>query len=631
VATNEKTNDGIQPYIPAEKTVPEATLRAIGIGALLAIVMGAANCYLGLYAGMTVSASIPAAVISMAILRGILRNGTILENNIAQTMASTGESLAAGAIFTIPALLLVGVWKDFEFWPTTAIVTCGGLLGVIFMVPLRRALIVNRPDLIYPEGVACSEVLITGQKGGSGIKVIGLGLGLGAAFKFLVSGVQLLKGTVDGAVAAGSRVFYMGTDISPALLAVGYIVNLHIATLVFLGGAIGWFIALPLYTQHTGDGTAYDTAWDLWSTQIRYIGVGTMLVGAVHSIWNVRSGIVAGVLGLRTIHSGDGDGVETVRTERDLPLRVLFPVLGGTGVATFALYFSLIGNAGVAAIAAIIMIAAAFIFVAVATYIVGLVGGSNSPVSGMTICALLFAAFVLLMFGVKGDSAILATLGVAGVVCCAACTAGDIAQDLKTGQLVGATPKNLQWTELLAVFVSASIFAPVMSLLHNKYVIGSEELAAPQAQLFSSLVNAFFGDGDLPTNMLMYGAAIGVVLIIINTFLERSQYAFRTHVMPVAVGIYLPLSLSVPILLGGLIRHFASNASADPDRMDTDSGVLLGSGLIAGEALMGIGLAIPFIHLTTIGGAWSSPLSLLLFAGLMAVFVIYARKSPSQA
>ena len=617
-----------KPYIAPEKNVPEATLLAIGLGIVLAVVLGAANVYLGLYAGMTVSASIPAAVVSMAVLRGIFRRGTILENNIAQTIASTGESLAAGAIFTIPALVMVGAWQNFEFWPTTFIIMFGGLLGVVFMVPLRRALIVERPDLTYPEGVACSEVLIAGQEGGSGLRTIAMGLGIGAVFKFLVSGVGLVKGTVEGAVAMGRSVFYAGSDMSLALVAVGYIVNLRIAFQVFLGGAIGWIVVLPLLRGFEIGVDPLELTEELYGSHIRYIGVGTMLVGGLHSIWTVRKGIMGGLGSLRSAGpDGSRAGAETLRTERDIPMTALLTIFILTVIGTFGLYEFLIQAHFAALVATVMMVIASFIFVAVATYIVGLVGSSNSPVSGMTICALLMTAAVLMALGIKGDSAILATLGVAGVVCCAACTSGDIAQDLKTGLLVGATPARQQWTEFIGVLVPAFVFAPVMSLLHNAYVIG-EGLRAPQAALFASLTQAFFGDGSLPINMLAIGGAIGIAIVVADAFLLRSGSQVRLHIMPVAVGIYLPLALSVPILIGGLLRFFTS-------REDTveaqDAGVLFGSGLIAGEAFMGIGLAAFFklnwFPLMEDGFAW---VSLILFGAILYLYARFSRPRGSQ-
>jgi putative OPT family oligopeptide transporter len=619
----------VKPYVGPEENIAEITVLSVTIGIILACVLGAANVYLGLYAGMTVSASIPAAVVSMAVLRGIFRRGTILENNMAQTIASTGESLAAGAIFTIPALVLVGAWKDFEFWPTTLIVMCGGMLGVIFMVPLRRALIVERKDLTYPEGVACSEVLIVGQKGGSGIKFIGLGLAIGAAFKFLVSGIGAIRGTVEGAFSKGSSIFYGGSDMSVALVAVGYIVKLRVAVQVFTGGLIGWVIALPLMRGYTGIDasgeaiSALDMVWVNYNAGIRYIGVGAMLVGGIYSIWNVRKGIFGGLAALKNVHP---EGNQTARTEQDMPLYTLGILLILTTIGTMGLYQYLIGMIGATIAALIMTLIASFLFVAVATYIVGLVGSSNSPVSGMTICALLMTAGVLMAIGIEGDSAILATLGVAGVVCCAACTAGDIAQDLKTGQLVGATPRRQQWMEVLGVVIPAFVFAPVLTLLHNSYGIG-EGLRAPQASMFASLAQGFFGDGGLPWNYIQIGAGIGVGIIVADKILESVNSPFRTHIMPVAVGIYLPLSLSIPIMIGGLI-YFAVNRAKESHSDASDTGVLYGSGLIAGEALMGIAIAVPIAMeytLPNLGLHWV--LSLVAFGLFLASYVAISRRS----
>jgi len=613
-----------------DSAVAETTPLAIGLGLVLALVLGAANVYLGLYAGMTVSASIPAAVVSMAILRGVFRRGTILENNIAQTIASTGESLAAGAIFTIPALVLVGVWKDFQFWPTTLIIMCGGLLGVVFMVPLRRALIVDREDLTYPEGVACSEVLTVGQEGGSGIKPIGIGLLVGAAFKFLVSGLSAIKGTLEFAVAKGQSIFYGGSDLSVALVSVGYIVKLKVAVQIFLGGVIGWVIAIPLIGGYES-GEALESAWSAWSTQVRYIGVGTMLVGGLFSIWSVRKGIFAGLGSLHSVPETK-KGKAVPRTEQDMPLYILVAVLLLTILLTMGLYQYLIGSIGAMFASIIMTVIASFLFVAVATYIVGLVGSSNSPVSGMTICALLMTAGMLLALGIKGDSAILATLGVAGVVCCAACTAGDIAQDLKTGQLVGSTPRKQQMVEVIGVVIPAFIFAPVMALLHNTYGIG-DGLLAPQAALFASLAEGFFGEGTLPWNMIKIGAGIGITLIIIDFFLERAKSPFRTHIMPVAVGIYLPMSLSMPIFIGGLIYFTLHRKQSNGDITNdaSDHGVLYGSGLIAGEALMGIGLAGLMTVLAKYGKEmweleWHWGISAVIFGAFLMSYLFMARK-----
>ncbi len=626
------------PYVGPTESVAEVTVRAVLLGLLLSILMGAANTYLGLRVGMTVSASIPAAVISMGILRGILKRGTILENNTVQTMASAGESLAAGAIFTIPAIVMVGAWQGFEFWPTTMIVMLGGLLGVIFMVPMRRALIVNRPDLKYPEGIACSEVLVVGEEGGEGMRSVASGVGLGAIFALLLRGVQVVLGTVEYAWSVGRSVLYVGTDMSAALLGVGYIVGLEIAVLITLGGAIGWLIAIPILGGGGGEGSALEIAWNLWDTKVRYIGVGTMLVGGLHSILSVRRGLVHGFKALGDSHDAAKDG-EQPRTEQDLPLGWLGMVLIISVLGTLALYQYLTHDLGISVVATVAMVITSFLFVAVATYIAGLVGSSNSPVSGMTICALLMTAGVLLALGIAADYAILATLGVAGVVCCAACTSGDVAQDLKTGLLVGATPRKQQMVEILATVVTAFFFAPILTLLHKAYGIGTGEpgsLQAPQAGLFRSLTEGLFGRGNIEWGMVQIGAAIGVALLIINVILVRQGIRFRLHIMPIAVGIYLPFSLDIPILAGGLIRFFLARGRAVQSAA-RDQGVLFGSGLIAGEALMGILIAIPiaaglglpfrlpdFLHLSRVID--SGLVSLLVAAGLVMIYIRVARK-----
>jgi len=601
------------------------------LGVTLSVVMLAANMYLGLRVGMTVSASIPAAVVSMAILRGVLRRGTVLENNIVQTMASTGESLAAGVIFTVPALVLIGAWQDFRFWPTTLIAMLGGLLGVVLMVPLRRALIVNRPDLPYPEGVACAHVLATGQRGGAGVRLIGFGLAAGAAVKFLVTGVHLLRGAIEAAWAVGRGIVYVGADVSPALLGVGYIVGIRVASLVFLGGFMAWGVALPLMARG-GTETPIEQAWSVWSAQVRYLGVGAMLVGGLHAVWSVRRGLVEGLALLRrgggmSQGGGTGAGV-TERIERDLPFKTLAALFAVVSGGMFLLYWSLTGTLPLALLTTAIMLLAGFVLVAVATYIVGLVGSSNSPVSGMTICALLVSASVFLLLGISGPGAALGVLGVAGVVCCAVSTAGDIAQDLKTGHIVGATPAAQQWTQTVAVVVPAFIIAPVLTLLHKAYTIGSGNLLAPQAMLFASLTRGLFGDGAVRWDMVIAGAGVGVGLLVLNTVIAWRGVAWRAHVMPVAVGMYLPFALATTMLAGAMVRIWVDRRADRRDDTATHGpGVLFGSGLIAGEALMGIALAVPAVLQFSFGDlGGNAMISFAALAMLVGLFGVMTRR-----
>ncbi len=624
------------PFVPPEKRINELTLKAILLGALLAVVMCAANTYLGLYAGMTVSASIPAAVVSMGILRGILKRGTILENNIVQTIASAGESLAAGIIFTVPALVITGVWKGFNFWLVTLIAILGGSLGVAFMIPLRRTLIVEEKELVYPEGVACAEVLEVGEKGGSGVGHIFSALGIGGAFKFLVSGISIIQGTVEGAIRWGKTALYLGSDISPALLGVGFIVGFNISLLVFIGGAIGWIAGIPLFGLFKGMGfesSPLDWAWGVWSSQIRYMGVGTMVVGGIWSIIKVRKGISQG---LREAFSGIREmGREklSLRTEEDLPSSQILWVALLTIIPIFILYWHLTGGLKVGLVAGGTMVISAFFFVAVSSYIVGLVGSSNNPVSGMTICTVLLASGLLLLFGMTGKSGILASLGVAGIVCCAACTAGDVSQDLKTGYLVGATPRKQQIAQLIGVGASAFVIAPILTVLNSAYGIGTSSptsLKAPQATLFASIVKAVFTEKGLPWLMLGIGVSIGIVLILTDEVLRAKGTGFRAYVMPVAVGIYLPLSLSVPILIGGIlslvVKKIASSRGEEVAKEANHQGILFSSGLIAGEAIMGIIIAALIVGKIKlpVKVLENSPVSLFLFAGIISLLAYKA-------
>ena len=587
---------------PAQQLV-EISGRAIILGLAIGTVMTAANTYLGLYAGMTVSASIPAAIVSMGILRGVLRRGTILENNIVQTMASAGESVAAGIIFTVPALVIAGVWTQFHYWQVTMIGLLGGVLGVLFMIPLRRTLIADDADkeLIYPEGVACAQVLEAGQEGGRSLGQILIAVIVGVLFKSAIGVVAVLRGVVEGAVRVGNTLLYFGTDISVALLGVGVIVGLEVATLVFAGGAIGWIVSIPIYYVMTPlpEGEVLDAAWAAWSGQIRYMGVGAMIIGGLWSMIRIRSGIVKGLReafsGIRSQYS-----VSRERTDQDLPTAQTAVILLLAGIATVVLYRMLTGSMTIAMVAGVVMIIASFFFVAVSSYIVGLVGSSNNPVSGMTICALLFASVVLLLLGMTGTAGTLGALGVAGVVCCAAATAGDTSQDLKTGYLVKATPRRQQLTQFVGVLFPTLIIAPILTLLHQGYGIGTGaegSLRAPQATLFASIAQALFGGGFLPWTMVLIGMGIAVALIVTDEALRKGGSRFRAHVMPVAVGIYLPLSLSTPIFAGGLLAWVLARSVAKQEEKAQVSAnhtaILIGSGLIAGEAIAGILIAFP--------------------------------------
>ena len=583
-------------------TLPELNLRVIVLGLALSVIMGSANVYLGLKAGMTVSASIPAAVVGMLALKYFSRMSgkpsSILEANQIQTAASAGESLAAGIIFTMPALILIGIWQSFDIYLTTVIAFTGGLLGILFMIPMRQVFIIkNEDNLQYPEGLACASVLEAGQDStdSDSASAIIKGALVGGAFKGLISFVGLLKGNLETALLSGNRIFFFGGDISPALLAVGFIVRLNIAVLIFIGGSIGWLIGIPLlgggleFAAHPADG-----AWELWSTKIRYVGVGAMVIGGMASIFKVRKGLVDAIKVLRKTQVGSSQK-NIPLNERNIPAKAINMFSAIAIILVGGVYFYITNNIVIAAFTTIIMIIMAFFFTAVASYIVGLVGNSNSPVSGMTITAVLFTGGLLYIFGFSGTEGMVATLGVAAIVCCAACTSGDVCNDLKTGQIVGASPYRQQIMQIAGVAVASLVMAPIMQLLHENTPggIGGRELAAPQAGLFASLAKGFFGDGALPWNMVLIGCALGAIILVIDYILETKSSSFRLYLMPVAVGIYLPFGLSTPILIGGLMAHFIlseNKSKAEPDSI-LQRGILLSSGLIAGESLMGILLA----------------------------------------
>ena len=585
--------------------LPELNLRVILIGIMLSIVMGSANVYLGLKAGMTVSASIPAAVIGMLTLRyfnALISNSkksSILEANQIQTAASAGESLAAGIIFTMPALILIGVWQKFDMILTTVIAFTGGLLGILFMIPMRQVFIVsNESNLKYPEGLACASVLEAGQEKRDPKQATKIlkGIAIGALFKGLISFVGLLKGVLELAFIKGNRILFFGGDISPALVAVGFIVRLNVAVLIFIGGAISWLIGIPIL----GNGIVFasnpiDGAWEIWSSKIRYVGVGAMVLGGIESIFKVRKGLVEAIKILLVNNlKKPTQNIKTTSkniSPKSINILSLLAILLVGGV-----YLHLTQNVGIAILTTFIMIIMSFFFTAVASYIVGLVGNSNSPVSGMTITAVLFTGGLLYIFGFSGAEGMVATLGVAAIVCCAACTSGDVCNDLKTGQIVGASPYRQQIMQIIGVGVSSLVMAPIMQLLHENTPggIGGRELAAPQAGLFASLAEGFFGDGELPWDMVFIGTVLGIVILTLDYILEKKGTSFRLHLMPIAVGMYLPFGLSTPILLGGLIAYLIEKENRTEMNSDKSlhNGILLSSGLIAGESLMGIVLAI---------------------------------------
>tara|TARA_B110000858_G_scaffold198493_1_gene265717 strand:+ start:18362 stop:20260 length:1899 start_codon:yes stop_codon:yes gene_type:complete len=575
----------------------EITLRVVVLGLLLAVVMGAANVYVGLRAGMTVSASIPAAVMAMLLFKMLFKNSSILEANQVQTCASAGESLAAGIIFTMPAMILIGFWDSFDFWSVTIIALTGGLLGILFMIPMRKVFILNNTELAYPEGVACAAVLRAGeededdeQKGAAKNLMFGGLLGAGVALGAKLFGV--FTATLEAATVLSSRIFYFGGDLSPMLIAIGFIVRLNVAVLIFVGGAISWIIAIPLLGSGNQFPSAIDGAYELWSTQIRYVGVGAMVLGGFASLYSVRFGLVAAISELRSnLSSGD---LMKPNLERDIPTWAIITLTIGCICVLAYVNYRFTSGIGISLLATVVMLVMGFFFTAVASYIVGLVGNSNSPVSGMTITAVLVSGGMLWLFNYSGMEAMVATLGIAAIVCCVAATSGDVCNDLKTGSMLGAAPFRQQIMQIAGVFVAAFVMSPVLNLLHNNIEggIGGRELSAPQASLFASLARGFSGETQLPWDMIGYGVLVGIAILIVDWYLQSTGKKFRAHLMPIAVGMYLPFGLAAPILIGGLIAHFHSKGSdeAKHDKV-LHRGVLFSSGVIAGEALMSVGLA----------------------------------------
>ncbi|RMF11129.1 MAG: oligopeptide transporter, OPT family [Candidatus Neomarinimicrobiota bacterium] len=603
----------------SEKRLPEITVKAVVLGVLLSIILAGANAYLGLFAGMTVSASIPAAVISMGVLR-LFSRANILENNIVQTAASAGESLAAGVIFTLPALVVMGYWESFDYWETTIIAGLGGLLGVLFTIPLRRALIV-REKLQFPEGIATAEVLKSGDKG-EGVKYIAQAGVVGALFKFGETGLRIWTGTAEWATRIGHSIFYFGSNLSPALISVGYIVGINIAVLVFLGGALNWLIAIPLYAaSHAWPVVGgqplppLDWAGQIWSHQTRYLGVGAMVVGGLWALINLRSSILSGIrssLGnVSQVTSGEPE--EIPRTDRDLSMKWVGILLLISILPIFGVYYYVIQSALPSFFMAIVMIIAGFLFSAVAAYMAGLVGSSNNPISGVTIATILFSALVLLLIvGKQSLSGPAAAIFIGAVVACAAAIGGDNMQDLKAGYLVGATPYKQQIMQSVGVLSAAIFIAPVLILIEKAYGIGvaspahPHPLAAPQATLMSSVAEGVFHQ-NLPWGIILIGMAVAVLVIILDQIQARRGAAFRLPVLAVAVGIYLPFELSVPIFIGGIIAWLVARVfrrshdqltAEEQDRAVKTAGnrgLLFASGLITGEALVGILMAIPIV------------------------------------
>ena len=612
-----------KPYIPADEVHKEITVVSVIMGVILAVIFGAANAYLGLRVGMTVSASIPAAVLSMGVIRVILRRDSILENNMVQTIGSAGESLAAGAIFTMPALFL---WAEEGKTDVPSLLTIslvaliGGLLGICFMIPLRSALIVKEHCVLpYPEGTACADVLLAGEEGGSSAKAVFSGLGFSALFKLLVDGFKCVGGVVTIPVKA--MYTELSAEVYPALLGVGYICGPKISSFMFAGGILGWFVLIPAIVTFGGDSILYpatDTIANLyadpeggasaiWSSYIRYIGAGAVATGGIISLIKSLPTIVTTFRDSMRDLKG-GAVASNKRTDQDLSMKVVIPM-----VVVCILAIWLFPDIPVSLLGAILIVIFGFFFATVSSRMVGLVGSSNNPVSGIAIATLLISTFLLKITGDTGAHGMVGAICIGSIICIVAGMAGDMSQDLKTGYIVGATPKKQQIGEIIGSVAAALAIGGVLVLLNTAWGFGSTELPAPQAALMKMIVEGIM-DGNLPWTFVFIGVAIAITLEIL-----------QIPVLPVAIGLYLPLELSSTIMIGGAIRWFIDKKRNISENDETNGGVLFSSGLIAGEGLVGILLAI----FAAVGFDIKLPFTTGQFGGvvllvLMAVLLIAA-------
>ncbi len=580
-----------KPYVPAEKITPELTVTSIIMGVILAVVFGAANAYLGLRVGMTVSASIPAAVIAMGVIRVVMRKNSILESNMVQTIGSAGESLAAGAIFTLPALFLwakEGKMDEPDLLEITLIALLGGLLGVFFMIPLRNALIVREHGTLpYPEGKACAEVMLAGEDGGSKASTVFAGMGFAAFFKFIVDGLKIVPGEVS---VSGPRKLYpgsIGTQIYPAVMSVGYICGPRISSYMFAGGVLSWLILIPIIVIF-GETTVMFPSVDatigemynaggasaIWSSYIRYIGAGALAAGGIISLIKSLPLIVStfkGALGGFSVGGGS-----KARTEQDISTKIVL-----IAILILTLLVWLVPAIPVPLIGAVIVVIFGFFFATVSSRMVGLVGSSNNPVSGMSIATLLIATLVLKLIGNAGYTGMEAAIAIGSIICIVTAIAGDTSQDLKTGYILGATPKKQQIGELIGVAASALAIGGTLYLLNSAWGFGGEELAAPQATLMKTVVEGIM-QGNLPWGLILIGVFIAIVVELIGI-----------PVLPFAIGVYLPVQLNACIMVGGIIRLFYDKIKNEKRRNRvTNDGILFCSGMIAGEGLVGILLAV---------------------------------------
>jgi putative OPT family oligopeptide transporter len=618
MSTPDTPQSGFTPFVPEDTDLPELTFRAVALGVLMAIVLGAANAYLGMRAGLTVAATFPAAVVAMAALRPL--GGSVLEENISRTTASVGEALVAGAIFTIPAFVISGVWDELRYWESTAIMLVGGLLGVLFIIVLRRTMVVEA-DLPFPESVAAAELVKAGQGGQTGAKYVFQAMGLAALWELVKNsnGVQIVSSSATTFVnlgrstieMLGQQVSYVGGFImqspaaSPALVGVGFIVGPAISSTLFAGAVMGWLLLVPLglflnpslAAQATDTPALIDLSMEVWSKQVRPLAVGTMIVAAFYTLFKLRTALIEGIgrafSDIKNARSGSG---EVTRLNLDLDFTKVGFAIMAMSVPVAGLYWFFSQSLPGALVLTVVMMILGFLFSAVAGYLVGLLGSSNNPISGLTLSTLLIAALLMVGMGITGPSGILGVLGVAGIVCCAAGIAGDMLQDLKVGHILGGTPWKMELAEIIGVVIAAMVLIWPMIAMDRVYEIGSAALPAPQAGLMALMAQGIVG-GDMAWPLVVTGMFLAVGLILINS----------PSPMLIAVGMYLPFGSTSAIFVGGLMAWMLSKSltarGADAAQVTraTNTGVLLSSGFIAGEALMAVLLAFVVLGGTAFG------------------------------
>lgn len=627
------SKEKFKPFIPSDKVVPEFTVTSVILGIFLAILFGGANAYLGLRVGMTVSASIPAAVISMGIIRIIMKKDSILENNMVQTIGSAGESLAAGAIFTLPALFMWAAESNGKiaspsFWIIAIIAICGGVLGVLFMVPLRTALIVEEHGVLpFPEGTACSEVLLAGEEGGDKSKLVFSGLGISAVYKFIADGLCLFPSEVDWSIPAyrGSGI---GMDVLPALVGVGYICGARVSSYLLGGAVLGWFVLMPALVFIGGDNVIFPATeplntldtWTLWGSYIRYIGAGAVAAGGILSLIKSLPLIIST---FRKAIKGFGHKGGTERTARDLSFKYVI-----IGIVLVIIALCLIPSVPIGPLSAVIIVVFGFFFATVSARMVGLVGSSNNPVSGMAIATLLISTIILKATGNTGISGMTTAICIGTVICIVAAMAGDTSQDLKTGYIVGATPVKQQVGELIGAIFSGLTIGGVLYLLNTAWEYGGSELPAPQATLMKMVVEGVM-DGNIPWGLIFLGVFIAISVEIIGI-----------PVLPFAIGLYLPIHLSMPIMVGGLVRLWYEKRKFKDEKRRKEvisDGVLYASGMIAGEGLIGILLAVLVaigvgerIKLTNYGISLGNIGGCVFFAVLVGIMIFITLRNKNK-